>query len=119
MAFNLSEIGNTMVDSVKQADSLRRELGDVMEGAQTIEGSTPAAQFTMQHNLYDLLGDAVINSLEQGRFDSNQVEGYFKDLLNLQFILDFENRYGMKFQTGPSERSPGTRDFNLQITRDF
>lgn len=119
MAFNLSSIGNTMVDSLKQADSLRREFGGLMEGAQTIERSNPAAQFTMNHNLYDLLGDVVIGSLEEGRFSPSETEGYLKDLLNLQFMIDFENKYGMKLQTGPSDRSPGTRDFNLQFTKDF
>ena len=119
MAFNLSSIGSTVIDSVQQADSLRKEIGGVMDDAQTIQKVNPSAQFTMKHNLYDLLGDVIIGSLEQGKFRQGDAEGYLKDLLNLQFMIDFENKYGMKFQTGPSEISPGTRDFNLQFTKDF
>jgi hypothetical protein len=119
MAFNLPDTANTLIDSTKGIDSLRKEFKGVMNKAQTIEKSNPAAEFTMNHNLYNLLGSAVISSLKQGHFNSSETEGYLKDLLNLQFMIDFENKYGMNFQTGPSERSPGTRDFNLNFTKDF
>lgn len=119
MAFNLPKTASTMIDSVKEVDSLRREFKGFMNQAQTIERSNPAAEFTMNHNLYNLLGDVIIGSLEQGSFKRNEAEGYVKDLLDLQFMIDFENKYGMKFQTGPSNLSPGTRDFNLKFTKGF
>ena len=81
--------------------------------------SMPAAQFKMQHNLYELLGYVVMGSLHEGRLDPDQSKDYIDELLNMKFMLDFENKYGVNFQTGPSDISPGTRDFNLQFTRDF
>ena len=119
MAFNLSDIGSTAKGAIQEVDSLRKEFSGFMNEVQTIEKQNAATKFRMQHNLYNLLGDVVMGSIKNQQFNQPDAEGYIKELFDLQLMIDFENRYGVKMGTGPSKINPGTRDYNIKFTRNF
>lgn len=119
MAFNLPKAKDSLMAVAAEADSLSNDFSSMIKDAQTLERDTPSAKFSMQHNLYNLLGDVVMGSMKGGRFDQPGAEGYVKDLFDLQLLIDFQSKYGVQLGTGPSSISPGTRDFNLKFTKEF
>ena len=79
----------------------------------------PAEENIIDHNLYDLLGDILMGSMQDKKFDQSKAENYLKLLLRVGLNVDLGDEYGVTLDTGPSTISPGTRDYNIKLTKDF
>ena len=117
MASKLKNIKDTAIDVVsgvkKDYDTLDRMLSD----SQTIETNTPGTEYVFNHNLYNLLGDALMQSIHSGKFNKEESGKMIEEFIDLGINIDFKNDYGLSLNTGPSPR--GGRDFKAKITKDI
>ena len=116
MASKLSRLKQNVGEVAEGAADLKREFSEVKSSAQTVEDKAFDMDYTFSHNLYDLLGNALIQTLSTGIFSSEDTKKMVENLI-LNLDLDLSDEYGLNLNTGPSEF--GGRDYKATIKKDI
>ena len=78
---------------------------------------TTSINYSFNHNLYSLLGDALMQSLSSGKFNNKETEQMIGEFIDLGVKIDFKNDYGLNLSTNPSPQ--GGRDYKIKFTKDI
>jgi len=78
---------------------------------------TTSIAYLFNHNLYNLLGDALIQSISSGKFNNKETERMIGEFIDLGVKIDFKNDYVLNLSTSPSQE--GGRDYKAKFTKDI
>ena len=117
MASKLKNIKDTVTDVAKGIKNDYDTLDRMFSDSQTIEKNSPNTQYRFNHNLYDLLGSALLKTITSGKFNETESRQMIEEFIDLGVNIDLKNDYGLNLSTSPSSR--GGRDFKAKITKDI
>ena len=71
--------------------------------------------YDFSHNLKDLLGQMLIQTIEEGDFDPVKSERFLQDYIDLNLNMGY-GEYGINLNTA---RGDGARDYKVKLTKEI